>query len=118
MDPVIVVGGGLAGLSAANTVVQLGGRVLVLEKSTYMGGNSVKATSGINGAPTAPQAQLGIRDSAAAFEADTAASAAAGAPRAPATALQQVLVGRARCIGWNGMLLPLTFLLSFTSLAT
>ncbi len=43
---VIVVGGGLAGMSAAHTVVQAGGRCLVLDKSPFMGGNSTKATSG------------------------------------------------------------------------
>ena len=40
-------GGGLAGLSAAHTILERGGRVLVLDKSAFLGGNSVKATSGI-----------------------------------------------------------------------
>jgi NADPH-dependent 2,4-dienoyl-CoA reductase/sulfur reductase-like enzyme len=46
---VIIVGGGLAGLSAAHTVLERGGRVLVLDKNPFYGGNSTKATSGING---------------------------------------------------------------------
>ena len=46
----IVVGGGLGGMSAANTVVENGGRVVLLDKSSFCGGNSTKATSGINGA--------------------------------------------------------------------
>ena len=46
---VIVVGGGLAGLSAAHTVLENGGAVLLLDKSAFLGGNSTKATSGING---------------------------------------------------------------------
>ena len=35
---VIVVGGGLAGMSAANTVVEHGGRTLLLDKSSFCGG--------------------------------------------------------------------------------
>lgn len=49
---VIVVGGGLSGLSAAHTVLEHGGRVILLEKNPFCGGNSTKATSGINGAGT------------------------------------------------------------------
>ena len=36
---VIIVGGGLAGLSAAHTVLERGGRVLVLDKKNFPGGN-------------------------------------------------------------------------------
>jgi succinate dehydrogenase/fumarate reductase flavoprotein subunit len=57
----IVIGGGLSGLSAAHTVLERGGRVLVLDKSAFMGGNSTKATSGINGTPTRAQAAKGIK---------------------------------------------------------
>ena len=35
-----MVGGGLAGLSAAHTVLEHGGRVLLLDKSAFCGGNS------------------------------------------------------------------------------
>ena len=42
----------------------------------FMGGNSVKATSGINGALTKTQMKAGIQDSAELFEADTIKSAA------------------------------------------
>ncbi len=49
MSTIIVVGGGLAGLSAAHTALQNGANVLVLDKSPFCGGNSTKATSGING---------------------------------------------------------------------
>lgn len=61
MVQVIVVGGGLAGLSAAHTVLERGGRVLVLDKNAFLGGNSTKATSGINGALTNTQIKLGIK---------------------------------------------------------
>jgi hypothetical protein len=49
---VIVVGGGLSGLSAAHTLLERGCSVLLLDKNGFMGGNSTKATSGINGAGT------------------------------------------------------------------
>lgn len=74
----IVVGGGLAGLSAAHTVLERGGRCLVIDKKDFLGGNSVKATSGINGTPTSTQAQQGIPDNAHVFYNDTALSAAGG----------------------------------------
>ncbi|KAG0046242.1 hypothetical protein BGZ83_008563 [Gryganskiella cystojenkinii] len=72
---VIVVGGGLSGLSAAHTVLEHGLNVLVIDKNAFFGGNSTKATSGINGALTKTQIQLGIKDSVEAFYDDTAKSA-------------------------------------------
>ncbi|EED13387.1 fumarate reductase Osm1, putative [Talaromyces stipitatus ATCC 10500] len=72
---VIVVGGGLSGLSAAHTVYLNGGNVLVLDKQSFFGGNSTKATSGINGALTRTQTDLGIQDSVKQFYEDTLKSA-------------------------------------------
>jgi len=69
---VIVVGGGLAGMSSAHTVLEHGGRVLVLDKKEFLGGNSVKATSGINGAGTRVQQSLNIPDTVDVFYNDTA----------------------------------------------
>jgi len=74
-NKVIVVGGGLAGLSAAHTVLERGGKVVIIDKNPFLGGNSTKATSGINGALTNTQIGLGIKDSAEAFYEDTARSA-------------------------------------------
>ena len=68
---VIVVGGGLAGMSAANTVLECGGRTLLVDKSSFCGGNSTKATSGINGAATKTQKIKGIDDSVELFTNDT-----------------------------------------------
>eukprot|EP00439_Symbiodinium_sp_Y106_P024252 s4895_g2.t4 len=45
---VVVVGGGLAGMVVANQVLERGGRVLVLDKAPFCGGNSAKATAGIS----------------------------------------------------------------------
>merc|ERR1719191_1042569 len=70
-DQVVVVGGGLAGVSACNTVVECGGRTVLIDKSSFCGGNSTKATSGINGAATRAQRSHSIQDSAELFTADT-----------------------------------------------
>merc|ERR1712127_701197 len=67
----IVVGGGLAGMSAANTVLECGGKVVLVDKSSFCGGNSTKATSGINGAATKTQKTKGIDDSIELFTSDT-----------------------------------------------
>jgi len=70
-NQVIVVGGGLAGMSAANQTIECGGKTVLLDKSSFCGGNSSKATSGINGAGTKTQAQKGIPDNKDIFLADT-----------------------------------------------
>ncbi|KAK7472981.1 Osmotic growth protein [Stygiomarasmius scandens] len=72
---VIVVGGGLAGLSAAHTLLERGANVVLLDKQGFMGGNSTKATSGINGAGTQTQQEAGIPDNAKIFFEDTKRSA-------------------------------------------
>lgn len=72
---VLVIGGGLSGLSAAHTAYERGANVLVLDKNAFFGGNSTKATSGINGAGTNTQAENGIPDSAKTFFEDTKKSA-------------------------------------------
>lgn len=75
MSEIIVVGGGLSGLSAAHTILERGGRVLLLDKNSFIGGNSTKATSGINGALTSTQISKGIPDSKETFYEDTKRSA-------------------------------------------
>jgi len=67
----IIVGGGLSGFSACHTILEHGGKALLLDKSPFCGGNSTKATSGINGACTKSQKKLGIQDSNDIFVADT-----------------------------------------------
>ena len=75
---VIVVGGGLSGLSAAHTVIEHGGNVILLDKNPFCGGNSTKATSGLNGSETKTQIRKNINDSNEAFELDVARSAHLG----------------------------------------
>ncbi|KAK3367492.1 FAD binding domain-containing protein [Podospora didyma] len=55
--PIVVVGSGLAGLTAAYTALASGAsKVYMLERAAKPGGNSIKASSGINGANTRFQA--------------------------------------------------------------
>jgi succinate dehydrogenase/fumarate reductase flavoprotein subunit len=77
MARVLIVGGGLAGLSAAHTVAERGGSFILLDKNSFLGGNSTKATSGINGAGTETQMKQNIPDNAQIFYEDTAKSARA-----------------------------------------
>lgn len=71
---VIVVGGGLAGLSAALEALAHGARVTLLDKAKSLGGNSAKATSGMSAVATVAQYEQKIEDSVPLFERDTLAS--------------------------------------------
>ncbi len=68
---VVVVGAGGAGMSAAITAKQAGENVIILEKMPYVGGNTTKATGGMNAAETHYQAEQGIEDSVQQFIDDT-----------------------------------------------
>ncbi|KAI9016307.1 FAD binding domain-containing protein [Phycomyces nitens] len=48
LNTVVVIGGGLAGLSAAIEAHANGAQVILIEKEARIGGNSIKASSGIN----------------------------------------------------------------------
>lgn len=75
-NAIIVVGGGLAGLSAAHQVYQRGGNVVLLDKQDFLSGNSGKATLGINGAGTHTQLDsANIHDLAKQFYDDLVATA-------------------------------------------
>lgn len=67
----VVIGGGGAGMSAALTLKQAGKEVIILEKMPYVGGNTTKATGGMNAAETHYQAEQGIEDSVEQFVEDT-----------------------------------------------
>lgn len=70
----IVVGSGLAGLAASLNILDRGGQVVIVEKEHRMGGNSNKASSGINACcPPANNTQYG--DLLEAFQNDTTRSA-------------------------------------------
>ncbi len=55
---VVVVGAGGAGMTAAINATQAGKNVLIVEKMPYAGGNSTKATGGMNAAGTKYQAEI------------------------------------------------------------
>lgn len=71
---VVVVGSGLAGLSAAYEALQAGASVRLLDRAPKPGGNSIKASSGINGAGTSYQKAAGVAEDSLFYE-DTVKSA-------------------------------------------
>jgi len=73
LAPVAVVGGGLSGLTASLRLLEAGARVTLIDKRLFWGGNSAKASSGINGGKTTNQEKLNIQDSADQFYNDTMA---------------------------------------------
>ena len=68
---VVIVGAGGAGMAAAITAHQAGMNVVVLEKMAYVGGNTTKATGGMNAAESHYQKEQGIEDTVAQFVEDT-----------------------------------------------
>ncbi|CAI1517499.1 hypothetical protein SEUBUCD650_0J02420 [Saccharomyces eubayanus] len=75
-QPVVVIGSGLAGLTTSNRLVsKFKVPVVLLDKADSIGGNSIKASSGINGAQTDTQQKLKIMDTQELFLEDTMHSA-------------------------------------------
>ena len=68
---VVIIGAGGAGMTAAIMLKQAGVDFLLLEKMPYVGGNTTKATGGMNAAETHYQKEQGIEDSVEVFVADT-----------------------------------------------
>ncbi len=60
---IVVIGAGGAGLTAALEAKNAGKDVIVVEKMPMVGGNSLRATGGLNAAGTPQQEALGIEDS-------------------------------------------------------
>ncbi|QID86147.1 Osmotic growth protein 1 [Saccharomyces pastorianus] len=62
-QPVVVIGSGLAGLTTSNRLIsKYRIPVVLLDKAASIGGNSIKASSGINGAHTDTQQNLKVMD--------------------------------------------------------
>jgi flavocytochrome c len=90
----IIIGSGLAGLAAALNILDRGGKVVVIEKEHRLGGNSNKASSGINAC--CPQ-NATYGDFLESFKNDTIRSAGAAAQ----PELIEVLVGKsAEAVIW------------------
>ena len=68
---IVIIGAGGAGMAAAIMARQAGVDFVILEKMPYVGGNTTKATGGMNAAETHYQKEQGIEDSKALFAADT-----------------------------------------------
>ncbi len=68
---VVVVGAGGAGLTAAITAAEEGKTVILLEKAGNAGGNTNRATGGMNAAETHYQEEAGIEDSVDVYYDDT-----------------------------------------------
>ncbi|KEA52380.1 NADH:flavin oxidoreductase [Mangrovibacter sp. MFB070] len=68
---VVVVGSGGAGLAAAIQACDEGARVLIVEKMSSIGGNTIKASVGMNAAETRYQKLKGIEDSKELFYQET-----------------------------------------------
>ncbi|MGN9166224.1 flavocytochrome c [Tissierellaceae bacterium HCP3S3_D8] len=68
---VVVIGGGGAGLSAAIEAQSSGAKVVLLEKMSSLGGNTLVSGGGLNVPGTKQQKELGIEDSVELFVEDT-----------------------------------------------
>ncbi|CAH0302820.1 Fumarate reductase flavoprotein subunit [Rahnella aquatilis] len=68
---VVVVGSGGAGLAAAIQACDEGAKVLIVEKMSTIGGNTIKASVGMNAAETRYQRLKGIEDSKELFYQET-----------------------------------------------
>jgi fumarate reductase flavoprotein subunit len=68
---IVIIGSGGAGLTAAIEASMDGAKVIVIEKNSFMGGNTNYATGGMNAAGTKYQEAKGIKDSPELFYKDT-----------------------------------------------
>ncbi len=68
---IVIIGAGGAGMTAAINATQAGMNVILLEKMPYAGGNTTKATGGMNAAETHYQKEQGIEDTVEQFAEDT-----------------------------------------------
>ena len=68
---ICIVGAGGAGMTAAINATQAGKKVILLERMPYVGGNTTKATGGMNAAETHYQKEQGIEDTVETFIDDT-----------------------------------------------
>ena len=68
---VVVIGAGGAGLTSAIAAHEKGAKVILIEKTELLGGNTNYATAGLNAAGTKIQEKLGIKDSPELFYEDT-----------------------------------------------
>lgn len=68
---IVIIGAGGAGLTAAVQATEMGADVIVLEKMPMAGGNTLRATGGLNACNTDVQKEKGVEDSVELFVEDT-----------------------------------------------
>ncbi len=68
---IVIIGAGGAGMVAAITASEAGKKVIIVEKAPIVGGNTSRATGGMNAAGTHYQKEAKIEDSAELFAAET-----------------------------------------------
>lgn len=68
---VVIIGAGGAGMTAAIEAFDAGANVILLEKMTFPGGNTVRSKGGLNAAETSTQKEMKITDSVKDFYEDT-----------------------------------------------
>ena len=68
---IVIVGAGGAGMTAAIKATEAGKQVLLVEKMPYAGGNTTRATGGMNAAETHYQKEQGIDDTVEQYVKDT-----------------------------------------------
>lgn len=108
-EAIIVVGGGLSGGSAALTILEGGRRVILVEKMKKLGGNSVRASSGLNASETHHQKAQGVNDPNDLFMHDTIFSATKNLEAKPYDLIQTLCKNSADGVRWveaHGLEIP------------
>jgi flavocytochrome c len=93
----VLIGSGFAGLTAALELLDRGGRVVIVEKEANLGGNSVKASSGINGCYVESPSGVVSQEQMDSFVQDTIRSAG---DRANAQLIQTLVEHSAESLKW------------------
>lgn len=103
--PIVVVGGGAAGLVAAISAAEAGASVLVLERDSVPSGSTGLSSGMIPAAGTLLQKEAGVEDSAASFSEDIQAKSKG---RSNATIVKSVTEASGATINWMNALPDVT----------
>eukprot|EP01084_Bolivina_argentea_P017351 32416_1 len=99
-DAIIVVGAGLSGASCCLTILEAGRRVILVEKEKRLGGNSVRASSGLNASETHHQKAQHVPDTNTLFAQDTAYSATKDLNAIPGPLIKTLVENSADGVRW------------------
>ena len=95
--PVVVLGAGLSGMTVTLSILDRGGSVVLVDKEAVAGGNSAKASSGINGLDESSGPKY--NDSTAQFKADILRGSGV-APDAPNLLVDLLVDGSVEALAW------------------